>query len=329
VYGHFEQVPLVGSGTDPVTDIDHWLAAEPVHQLVSAFAANSTDQQLASDLATGHGSADDRLKRLDTFTDRWDTRRGLERNQAPELPLTPEQDKLVLAAAHALGIRGSARLRFQRYDHVLILGGLIRACLARPAYAAHLIHTGTVQAGAVTALGGHRPFIGNEFELAAQAGAPELTEEYEALDHGTRQAFNLDASESVEGETSPLPGGTWGVRTYRTPGGLPVQVAAAPSSAPDKRRADTPDTYAFFAQRLTNLQPGQRLLLITTPIYVPPQHAAALRMLALPYAVEIDTVGSEPGAVPGTAAQPFSAAKYLMEIRSTVHSLRRLLAAHR
>jgi hypothetical protein len=64
VYGHFVQVPLVGSGTDPVTDIDHWLAAEPVHLLVSTFAANSADQQLASDPATGHGSAEDRLKRL-------------------------------------------------------------------------------------------------------------------------------------------------------------------------------------------------------------------------------------------------------------------------
>lgn len=35
-----------------------------------SFAANSADQQPASDLATGHGSAEDRLKRLDAFTAR-------------------------------------------------------------------------------------------------------------------------------------------------------------------------------------------------------------------------------------------------------------------
>jgi hypothetical protein len=328
MYGQFEQVPLVGSGTDPATDVGRWLAAEPVHRLVSAFAADSADERLASDLASdAGGAAQDKLERLDAFTDRWDTRQGLERNQAPELPLTSEQEKLVLAAADALGMCGGARMRFRRYDHVLMLGGLIRACLARTGYAAHLIHTGVVEAGAVTALGGHRPFVGDEFVLAAQAGAPELTEEYDAMDYGTRRAFGLGEPESVEGEDSPLPGGTWAVRTYRTADGLPVRVAAAPSSDPEKRRADTPDTYAFFGERLASLRKGQRLLLITTPIYVPAQHAAALRMLTLPYEVEVDTVGNEPGVVPGAAAQSFSATKYLLEVRSTVRSLRKLLAA--
>lgn len=107
---------------------------------------------------------------------------------------------------------------------------------------------------------------------------------------------------------------------------MPVQVAAAPSSEPTKRRADTPDSYAFFAKQLAALQPGERLLMVTTPIYVPAQHAAAVRMLALPYGVEVDTVGNEPGVIPGAAVQQFSATKYLLEVRSTVRALRRLAA---
>jgi hypothetical protein len=48
--GRFGRVPLVGSGTDLVTDVHRWLSAEPVHLLVSAFAADRADEQLAADL---------------------------------------------------------------------------------------------------------------------------------------------------------------------------------------------------------------------------------------------------------------------------------------
>ena len=60
--------------------------------------------------------------------------------------------------------------------------------------------------------------------------------------------------------------------------------------------------------RVSYLRPGRRLLMITTPIYVPSRHLAAVRMLALPHCVEIDTVGT----------------KYLLEVRSTIRALRRL-----
>jgi hypothetical protein len=321
----FEPVSLVGGSAHPAADLEAWLASPPIHALVESFAADDADRLLLSDLAAGRGGVAERMARLDAFSDRWDTRQGRERNQAAELPLTASQDTLILDAAGALGMRGPARLRFGTYDHVLVLGGLIRACLLRTAYAAHLVGTGVVKASSVTALGGHRPFVGDEFEIAAQADAPELTEEFEAMDYGTRRAFGLAEATSVEGERSPLPGGTWGVRHYRTEAGLPVQVVAAPSSEPAVRRADTPDTYAFFAGHVAALRPGQRLLMVTTPIYVPAQHAAAVRMLALPHGVEIDTVGNEPGIVPGIApSQSFSATKYLLEVRSTIRSLRKL-----
>jgi hypothetical protein len=322
----FAPVPLVGTGAGPAGDVDAWLASPPVHALVEAFAVTADDRSLLEALAAAKGETGDRLAALDTFTDRWDTRQGLERNQAKELPLTAEQEELTLSAATALGLRGGTRLRFRRYDHVLILGGLIRACLVRPAYAAHLINTGQIEAGSITALGGHRPFVGDEFQLAAEAGAPELDEEYEAMDFGTRRAFGLSAPERIEGEVSELPGGTWGVRHYRTDRGVTVHVVAAPSSQPGVRRANTPDSYDFFARRLVELQPGERLLMVTTPIYVPAQHTAAVRILTLPYGVEVDTVGNEQGVIPG-AASNFSATEYLLEVRSAVRAMRQLIAS--
>jgi hypothetical protein len=323
----FDPVPLVGTGLDPAKDIDGWLSSVPVHALVEAFSRDERDRELARDLAAGRGDVEDRLARLDAFTDRWDTRRGRERNQADELPLSPEQKELVSAAAGALGMCGGTRLRFDHYDHVLMLGGLIRACLVRTAYAAHLLRSGQVTAGSVTALGGHRPFVGDEFVLAAEAGAPELAEEYEAMDFGTRRAFGLGRPESVEGEESELPGGTWAVRRYRTADGMPVQVVAAPSSRPERRRADTLDTYAFFAEQIAELEPGERLLLVTTSLHVPAQHATAVQMLKLPFGVEVDTVGNQPGVVAGAPVPHLSATKCLLEVRSTVRSLAHLADA--
>ncbi len=314
----FEPVPMVGTTADPVADTARWLASDPVRALVETFDGDPAW------LAGPSSTLALRLAELDGFTDQGDTRQGRERNEASELQLTVVQEETVLAAIEALGHLGTAPPRFGHYDHLLMLGGLIRACLSRPAFAAKLLADGEVTASSLTALGGHRPFVGNEFEHAAANGLPDLSEEYEALDVGTRRAFHLGEPESVVGESSEEVGGTWGIRSYRTDGGLAVHVAAAPSSEPATRRADTPDSYAFFAERIAHLQPGQRLLMITTPIYVPPQHLAAVRMLAIPYGVEVDTVGTVRSDLRPGDPLPYSATQYLLEVRATIRALRRL-----
>lgn len=333
----FTKVPAIGSGPGLLAGIERWLDSEPLRALVRAFGG-ANDEILS-------GGPVARLDRLDAFTERWDTRQGLERNQAAELDLSAEQQHLAKAAGDALGLRGPEALRFEHYDHVLMLGGLIRACLARPATAARLLcpsesngapnAAAQITAGAITALGGHRPFAGDEFAQAASEGLPHLTEEYEALDAGTRRAFGLGEPASDEHESSPLPGGSWSIRTYQwqqAPGAasVPVRVVAAPSSEPERRRADTPDSYAFFAARIAPLShgtlgSGTRLLLISTAIHVLPQHLAALRILGLPYGVDIDTVSAQAGSVPGMPLANFTPTKYLLEIRSTIRALRQLV----
>ena len=316
----FRRQPLIGASGDLAADTEAWLAAEPLSVLVARFGGDPADYRPAA------GSLGTRLARLDAFTERWDTRQGRERNLAAELELSPEQESLVIDAANALGLRGDPP-RHRHYDHMLMLGGLVRACVARPSYAAHLIREGEITAGEVTTLGAHRPFVGNEFEQAAELGWGALTEEYEALDAGTRRAFELGEPEYEEGERLADVGGTWGVKHYRTDAGLPVRVVAAPSSEPKVRRANTADSYKFFAEHVANLKPGERLLLISTAIYVLPQHVAALRILALPYGVEVDTVGGKPTNRPKLPLSHYSATKYLLEIRSTVRALAQLVSA--
>jgi hypothetical protein len=315
----FRRQPLIGASGDLAADTETWLASEPLAALITEFGG---DPSIYSNRAVPLPT---RLAALDTFTERWDTRRGQERNQAAELDLTPARQTLVIDAANALGLRGDPP-RHRHYDHMLMLGGLVRACAARPAYAAHIIREREITAGEVTTLGAHRPFVGNEFDQAEELGWGNLTEEYEALDEGTRRAFDLAEPEFEEGERFPDIGSTWGVKDYRTPDGLPVRVVAAPSSEPATRRANTADSYKFFAEHVANLKPGERLLLISTAIYVLPQHVVALRTLALPYGVEVDTVGGLPTQRLRITLSHYSATKYLLEVRSTVRALGHLVA---
>jgi hypothetical protein len=314
----FQRQPLIGASGDLAADTEAWLACEPLAVLVAQFGGDpAVYRDTALPLAT-------RLARLDAFTERWDTRQGLERNLAAELELSPEQESRIIDAANALGLRGDPP-RHKHYDHILMLGGLVRACVARPSYAAYLLREREITVGEVTTLGAHRPFVGNEFEQAEQLGWGPLTEEYEALDAGTRRAFELGEPESEEGERFEDVGSTWGVKHYRSADGLPVRVVAAPSSEPALRRANTADSYKFFAEHVANLKPGERLLLISTAIYVLPQHVAALRILALPYGADVDTVGAKPTNRPWLPLSHYSATKYLLEVRSTVRALVQLV----
>lgn len=266
------------------------------------------------------------LAELDAFSDRWDFRGGQERNLVVAKELAPDVEQTVLKAAAALGLVGRSSPAHREYDHVLILGGLVRACLARPLHAAKLLAGGTITARSVTALGGFRPLRGDEHELAARFGLAGLDDEFDAMDAGVRQAFGVSEPSSDDGERSDEVGASWAVRGYRTDA-AELRVVAAPSSEPGVRRANTPDTYAWFAKELAQLGGGERILVVTTDIYVPFQHADALRMLALPYGVEVDAVGIRPGDVDERLAQRFVPHNYLQEMRSTIRAFRQLHAA--
>jgi hypothetical protein len=333
------RVPLVPAGAraEIAAGIQQWVDSSALRAVVREFGAEVPAGSLAI-----------QLEWLDEFSAmHWDFRAGKERNLAAAPQMKPETERVAVAAAESLGLIGSEeperrsasaedRARSEhvlfvgecedepvRYEHVLILGGLVRACLARPLHAAKLLREGAIEAGSVTALGGFREIAGDEIGLVEKVTGEEVDDEFHAMDAGVRNAFGLTEAASERGEDSEVLGASWRVREYAA-GNLPVRVVAAPSMAPRERRANTPDTYAWFATELAELTPGERVLVVTTEIYVPYQHADAIRMLALPYGVVVDTVGVMPGNAHPDLRQTFGADKYLQELRSTIRAYRAL-----
>jgi hypothetical protein len=308
-------LPLTPGGAADA--IERWTQHDALRDVLAAFDG---------ELPEG-GGLDARLEWLVAFSERWDYRAGRERNLVDKPVLAEGVAARVLTAAAALGLFGETSPQRVEYDYALVLGGLARACFARPLHAAHLLRDGAVAVDAVVGLGGYRPLRGDELELVARIVDDELTSEFDAMDAGVRRAFGLGRSTAERGEDSDVVGAAWRVRKYAAAPAQDISVVAAPSTEPGTRRANTGDTYLWFAEHLAKLAPGQRLLLITSDIYVPYQHADALRLLALPFGVEVDTVGIRPGAIDARLAQEFQPHNYLQEIRSTIIAFAKLSAA--
>jgi hypothetical protein len=255
-------------------------------------------------------------------TEHWDFRRGLERNLVASAQLSAGQEESVLSAAEALGLANARAPQRDYYDAVLILGGLVRACLARPAYAAHLLAT-RLTAGEVVALGGFRSLAGDEVALAKKFGIRSANELH-AMVEGVRRAFELE-HDPVYANGGVTGGNTdWEVATFAF--APPLSVIAAPSEDPT-RRANTVDTYNWWARRKHSLK-GSRILLVTTTIYVPYQGAGATQVLGIRFGAEVETVGvPDEFADLGEDTQRFTPTNYLQEIRSAIRGYRGLLTA--
>ncbi|MDP9795163.1 hypothetical protein J2S43_003675 [Catenuloplanes nepalensis] len=400
--GRYAPVPLPSGEPELIAgQVRAWVTAAPMRALVAASGG-----ELPS------GATEKLLGWLDDFSAaHWDFRRaaGVERDQVRSPHVNPETAATVREAAAALGLADHRRPRRARYDHVLVLGGLGRACLQRVAHAAELLRSG-VGTTEVAALGSFRPLSETE---RAERGLAGAIHEVDAMEVAVRASFGLTADPVIDCEDGPIGHDSWAIRTFpaspttgtsatatattgatgaattratgvditgtigaaitkatgaattggaganaaatigtattkatganaaanagatgadATAAGEPparpaVHVLAAPSSEPEKRRARTPDTYEFWARRF-GARPGDRILVVTSPIYVPFQHCDAIRMLGLPHGCAIDTVGFDPAhAVPPQPETATAPDRYLQETRSAILSMQRLFAA--
>lgn len=297
-----------------IESIDAWLGNEPIGALVRAFGGRIPDCTIA-----------ERLAWLDDFSaEHWDFHAGQERNLATMVEFDEMTTRLILDAAKALGLTVTTSPGRRAYSHVLILGGLVRACLLRPGYAAELIYGG-LEAGTVAALTAYRPLGGNENDLIQALGLSGKTNEMEVMEAGLVAAFDLHepVGEHRQDEVDSAFGMAL-VRTWNSDG-VTIQLVVAPSPEPLVRRANTADTYAYWANTCAHVRPNDAILVVTSSIYLPYQHSDAARMLALPHGCSIETVGisfSEERF--GVLRQSFSATNYLQEIRSAIRGIRAL-----
>ena len=297
-----------------------WAASAPVRALADASGW------------TWPASDDTRvfLDKLARLSHDWDFRRSRERNFIDDRPAEvngrPIAATLITEAARALGMVDATEVTGRRFSHLVVLSGLVRACVNRTHYAAELIRRGVV-ASPVVALGAHRVLGGAEPERARASGLGDLTDEAEVILAATQQAFGLGAPLSAE-EPDPAPDRgrpemfQAASARYRWPS---VEVVIAPSEEPTIRRANTADQLRHWA-RLVGLGSEHDVLILTTQIYVPYQHMEALRILGLERGCGVYSCGVD-AASALLSGPPFSGRGYLQEVRSTLLAASMLLRA--
>jgi hypothetical protein len=309
-----------------------WLSepddAPRAFRAADAFAESSAVASLVAasggDVADRRG--DDLFDYLELFSaDHWDFRAGKERNLAVDAMIDRPLADLVLELAPPLGMADNHSPRRRHYDTIVMTGGMVRAGIVKPRFIAELVRSG-VTADHVVFLGAFRAFAGDERKLAEALGVTG-DDEVDAMSTGLRLAFGLESPPVVVGETHRVSTLSWAAKTWTTPERT-YSVVAAPGRV--DRRANTADTYRFWHDNIRSAS-ERSVLIVTTPIYVPYQAAAAVEVLGLGAGLAVETIGTSVSAGDlGPLTQTFSPQHHLQELRSAIrglHSLRRALAA--
>jgi hypothetical protein len=283
--------PLPADGRGLLTAIEGWVWSPPMRALCAEFGGEFGRS----------GSILDDLTALEAFSSRWDYRGGAERGAADPVRFGEGREARVLAAVDALGLGRATVPTGTSCDHVLILGGLAPACFARCFGAARLVGDGPAgRPTSITALAAVRPLMDSEVEALRSFTEEPLASEYDALKAGVRAAFG-----------HPRDGH--------------LRVVAVPTARRGAARADSGETLEWFAKNSGRLTADQTVVLVTTSIYAPYQHAVGLRTLNLSSGVRVEIDGIHPTEMDPRLAPQFRAGHFLQEIHATIRALRLLV----
>ncbi len=173
--------------------------------------------------------------------------------------------------------------------------------------------------GITAACSGRRPVVDTE-RAATDTYAPGAETEYDLMNAGAEQVFHLKRNYHEERYYNENKNLEWAIRRYDAEIGIPVVSISGPSSEPEKRRANSADTYRFFMEKYC-MEPGRKLLLVTSQIYVPYQQIEAARIFSEMY---VETVGFPTEWSAGLQGM-MEPANYLQEIRSAIQAIHRYL----
>jgi hypothetical protein len=332
---------------DPAFDISEPIDKLSVKEIKGKIRAWVTSNWLA-DLVTlfdgeisPEGSLDEVLAQLEAFSEKWDYRRiarergaqaddqlrqglGSARWLSATTGLPPETEARIIENVRHLGLVTAQNPIRASYDYIVMLGGARLSCKLRPLRAAEVMRAG-VHAGKIALLGAARPIPDSERD-ATDTYAPGAADEFDLIVAGAQQAFGFNASDFEE-ERFDDPGNrnlSWIIRRFESSvDDQPIKILAisAPSSDPLRRRANSADTMIFFLDRET-VRAGSKLLLITSQIYVPYVQLEALRTVALPHQILVETIGF-PVEWMRELQGLSNANHYLQEVRSTIQAARR------
>jgi hypothetical protein len=235
--------------------------------------------------------------------------------------LSDKQKELTMSAALELGLMNNDTPAKRSCDYIWVLGGAKLSCLLRTRFAKNVIEQNAAPK-AVFLLASMRP-VGDAEREAADTYAPGAETEFDLFvaaaqkELGVTGAFREERCEDTVNANN-----SWVIRKYHSVK-YDVTIVAAPSSEPQKRRANSADTYEFFFKKF-EAPSNSSILLITSQIYVPYQHLEAVRTVAVPHKMNIDAIGF-PAEWGGSLQGMNEPSNYLQEIRSTIQSAGRFL----
>lgn len=313
-----------------------WVTSSYFLDLLALFGANVPAQD----------NIDEMLEHLEKFSDRWDFRRmarergaaaddalregqGAARWLSATAGLTEEMEPRILKNAKLLGLITAQDPSEKEYDYILVLGGARLSCKLRPIRAVEVIQAG-VKTREIVLLGAARPVADTERD-ATDTYAPGAVDEFDLIVAGGQLVFGFDSNNFNEQRYDDQNNKnlSWVIRRFE--GNLqkklmPIQAISAPSSDPQRRRANSADTILFFIDR-ERVSPNAKLLLITSQIYVPYVQLEALRTVALPRKLQVETIGFPGDRMPELQGLS-NANHYLQEIRSAIQAARRFCQAY-
>ncbi|MGH4024121.1 MAG: hypothetical protein ACRDRV_06000 [Pseudonocardiaceae bacterium] len=268
-----------------------------------------------------------RLKEAERISrDIFDFRQGGERWEAKKIdfpPCTTEAVEALIARIYR-DPQGLPGTELGAPTHCLVMGGRMTSCLLRAELLAELLRQG-LQVGRIWGLSSHRPIVEMERQVVAGLTIGPIADELDAVCATLRCALRLpdlaERSARFPSEVRRLASG-------------PVPVAGlAAERGPGSTRATTSDTYRFFLRTAENVTARDHILVITSAIDAPFQHAQALADLSVPTGATITSVGAHIGTSRQAAVRTeWTTAQWLQEIRSAIWSMSAmydtLLAAH-
>lgn len=291
-------------------DIKGWVYSEALTGLVRLFGGEIPDDLGLKEY----------IGWLNAFVDVWDYRKrqsnGGERWQIDDDARTEQLKGNILESASDLGLIEPEE-PICPPDYILPLGGARLSNLARAEHSLKMAEMFTEQPFSIVALTGKRPIDAIEIEYVSTY-ASNVKTEYEAMNVALEKTFALQKKEYVETNfVTDNCNLQWAIREYAERyHDHKIYSLAAPSSDPS-RRANSLDTFNFFMGKF-NIRKQQRLLLVTSCIYVPFQ-----LLKFVPISIENDIVVDCVG-VPATVrgSQFSKPSNYLQEIKGTVNAIK-------
>lgn len=283
-----------------------WLDSAEMADLLAQFGHTLTTTGLRNRLAEA-----EQISR-----DIFDFRQGAERWEAKKTEFSPQTTEAVEAVIARIcrDPQNIPATELGRPTHGLVLGGRINSCLLRAELLADLLGQG-LRIGHIWGLGSRRSVVETERDVASKLRLGPVDDELDAMCAALRYALKIPH----DGQKSRRP-----PREVRQLATSPTPVAGlAAEPAQGSVRATTSDTYRYFLEVAGGVTAQDHILVITSAIHAPFQHAQALAELSVPTGAMITSVGAHIGTSREAAVRAtWTTAEWLQEIRSAIWSMR-------